>query len=118
MSSFKINHFNWLVRQPTWRLMQAHRANMAKFNSIFADASTAANSTMFGALSDQASGNATLAARAGLTRVQKAGKALVDANSKRIDDAQALLDRTKVNTTAATGTSASSSTNSVLNTLA
>jgi hypothetical protein len=116
--SFQINHFNWLVRRPMWQQMQRHRANMAKFNANFADANAAANSTMFGALSDQSSGKATLAAQAGLTRVQTAAKAAIAAHTKQIDAAQSLVNQSTVTSGAAAGTSATNNTGSVLDALA
>lgn len=110
--SLQIKRFNWLPRQPAWRQLQNHRANAARFNSHFEGASNAANSLIYGGLSNQVLGSANNAAQAALTRVQKAGKALLDAHAKQIADAQSLLDRTQATGSAAN--SGSSSTGSML----
>lgn len=115
MSSYQfgVRRFNWVPQVSAWQKLQANRARMADVNARFQTNSSAANSAIFGALSTQISGSATFAAHMALSRVQAAAKAVADARTKQIDQAQSALALTQANL----GTSAAPTTGTVVNSI-
>lgn len=96
MASIGIKRFNWLPNRSAWQETEYRRIKRAAAMKEDQATMDTINSAMSTALQNKISGSSNIAANVALKRVQAAAKAKSAETTKQIDEAQKLINKTKL----------------------